>query len=170
MIGYLIVYLTLLIFFLAVFVGMPAVILSIIYNRRDRELRNEAEAHRKILESTYDHIWREIKQRCGINESFRRSFNNVYPNLIDRDIDDDSMLNWILDCNLDFDPAEYPIIMENIEDDRRRFVAHQRRMISILREHKSLHLRKIAHLLIKDKTAIHYVPIETNYDRWGSSL
>lgn len=168
--GYIVVYLVILIFFLVVTVGFPAIVGSIVFNRRDRELRNEAEAHRKILESTYDHIWLEIKKRCGINETFRRSFNNVYPNLIDRDIDDDTMLNWILDCNIDFDPEEYPVIMENIEDDRRRFVAHQRRMMSILREHKSLHSRKIPHLLTKNKAPIRYVPIETNYDRWGESI
>lgn len=168
--GYIVVYLVIIIFFLTVTVGIPAIIGSLIYNRRDRELRNEAEAHRKILESTYDRIWREIKKHCGIAESYRRSFNNIYPNLIDTDIDDDTMLNWILDCNIDFDPEEYPVVMENIEEDRARFVAHQRRMMSILREHKALHARKIPHMLIKNKTYIRYVPIETNYDRWGESL
>lgn len=170
MFGYFVVYFTLFIFVTFTFVGLPLIVCHVIYNRRDRELRNEAEAHRKILESTYDHIWHEIKQRCGLSEENRRSFNNVYPNLIDKDIDDDTMLNWILDCNIDFDPEQYPVIMENIEDDRKRFVAHQRRMMSILREHREMHSRRIPHLVIRNKTVIRYVPIQTNYDRWGASL
>lgn len=161
---------TIIITLLVAIIGIPAIVCSIVFNRRDRELRNEAEAHRKILESTYDRIWREIKKRCGIAETYRRSFNNVYPNLIDKDIDDDAMLNWILDCNIDFDPSEYPLVIDNIAEDRERFVAHQRRMLSILREHRTMHQKKIPHLLIKDKSAIRYVPIETNYDRWGESI
>ncbi|MBR6048658.1 MAG: hypothetical protein IKP83_00665 [Bacteroidales bacterium] len=145
-------------------------ILSIIYNRRERAIRNEAEAHRKILESTYDHIWNEIKSHCGISEEYRRSFNNIYPNLLDKDIDDDTMLNWILDCNIDFDPAEYVTVMDSIAEDRRRFVVHQRRMITLLREHQQLHKKPFARRLIKDQTMIRYVPVETNYDRWGKSL
>ena len=145
-------------------------VLSIVYNRRERAMRNEAEAHRKILESTYDHIWKEIKSHCGISEEYRRSFNNIYPNLLDKDIDDDTMLNWILDCNLDFDPAEYVAVMDSIAEDRRRFVAHQRRMLTILREHRQLLQKRFARRLIKNQSMIHYVPVETNYDRWGKSL
>ena len=170
MIGYLIVFVIIPLTFLFVVGGIILYGFSIVYNKRDREMRNEAEAHRKILESTYDHIWNEIKRRCGLNESHRRSFNNVYPNLIDKDIDDDTMLNWILDCNIDFNPEEYPVIMENIADDRQRFVTHQRRMLSIMREHREMHNKRIAQLVIKNKTAIRYVPIQTNYDRWGSTL
>lgn len=145
-------------------------IYSRIYNRRERDLRNEAEAHRKILESTYDHIWSEIKQHCGLREEHRRSFNNVYPSLLDREMDDDTMLNWILDCNIDFDPEEYPIVMENIEDDRKKFVAHQRRMMTIIREHRELMQKRLARTVIKNKSAIRYTPVETGHDRWGKSL
>ena len=150
--------------------GVVMAIGSAVYNRKERELRNEAEAHRKILESTYDHIWGEIKRHCGITETYRRSFNNVYPNLLDNDMDDDTVLNWILDCNIDFDPAEYPVVMENIEEDRKKFVAHQRRMMSIIREHRDLQQKRIARKVIKNRSAIRYVPIETSRDRWGKSL
>ena len=168
---------TLIIYILALlltFVGLPIGIVmavsSRVYNRRERDLRNEAEAHRKILESTYDRIWKEIKTHCGLREEHRRSFNNVYPNLLDRDMDDDTMLNWILDCNIDFDPDEYPVVMENIEEDRKKFVAHQRRMMTIIREHRDLMQKRLARSVIKNKSAIRYVPIETGHDRWGKSL
>ena len=74
-------------------------VLSRVKNRENAELRNEAEAHRKILESTYDHIWRTIKQRGGLTEGNRRSFNNIYPDLINNSIDDSEFLDWLLDCN-----------------------------------------------------------------------
>lgn len=160
----------LLIVFILLPLGVVMAVSSYIYNKKERELRNEAEAHRKILESTYDNIWREIKHHCGITEEHRRSFNNVYPNLLDRDMDDDTMLNWILDCNLDFEPEEYPIVMDIIEDDRKKFVAHQRRMMTIIREHRDLMQKRLGRMVIKNKSAIRYVPIETTRDRWGKTL
>ena len=162
--------LALLIVFILLPLGVVMAVSSYIYNKKERELRNEAEAHRKILESTYDNIWREIKHHCGITEEHRRSFNNVYPNLLDRDMDDDTMLNWILDCNLDFEPEEYPIVMDIIEDDRKKFVAHQRRMMTIIREHRDLMQKRLGRMVIKNKSAIRYVPIETTRDRWGKTL
>lgn len=169
MIGYLIVFVVLLVI-LAIPVGLVLMILQRVYEKKDRELRNEAEAHRKILESTYDRIWNQIKKYCDIGEEHRRSFNNIYPNLIDTDIDDDKMLNWILDCNINFEPSNYAIVMENIAEDRQRFVAHQRRMMNIMREHRELHSSKLRRFLIRNKAAIHYVPIATHYYRWGNTL
>lgn len=169
MIGYLIVFFVLLVI-LAIPVGLVVMVLQRVYIKRDRELRNEAEAHRKILEQTYDHIWSQIKQYCDIGEEYRRSFNNIYPNLLDTDMDDDKMLNWILDCNINFEPSNYPIVMENIADDRARFVSHQRRMLSIMREHRELHDSKFRRMLIRNKSIIRYVPIATHYDRWGNRL
>ncbi len=169
MFGYIIVFFVLLVV-MAIPVGLVVMLLQFVYNKKDRGIRNEAEAHRKILEQTYDRIWNQIKQYCGIGEEHRRSFNNIYPNLIDTDIDDDRMLNWILDCNIDFEPANYAIVMENIADDRARFVSHQRRMINLMRDHRDLHSSRFRHMLIRNKTVIRYTPIATNYDRWGNRL
>lgn len=171
MIGWIIVIFVLSVVFIGVPFGILMIILSVHFNRRERTLREEAEAHRKILESTYDHIWKEVKSHCGLSEENRRSFNNIYPNLINKDIDDDTMLNWILDNNIDFDPAEYMVVMDNIADDRKRFVLHQRRMIVVLREHRNI-IEKgwPVKWVLKDKSAIRYEPIETNYERWGKSI
>lgn len=170
MIGWIIIIFVALMVFVVVPFGIVMMLMSLVYNRRDRKLRGEAEAHRKILESTYDRIWKEIKSHCGLTEEHRRSFNNVYPNIIDKDMDDETMLNWILDCNIDFDPSEYPVVMEIIADDRQRFVIHQRCMLNVMRDHRALHGKKIAHWLVRNKSMIRYVPIETNYDRWGRGI
>ena len=171
MIGWIIVIFVLSVLFIGVPMGILLLITSVISNRREHALRSEAEAHRKILESTYDHIWKEIKQHCGLTEEDRRSFNNIYPNLIDKDMDDDTMLNWILDRNIDFDPTEYVVVMDSIADDRKRFVAHQRRMMTILREHRQLTEKGWpVRWVLKDKSAIQYVPIATDYERWGKRL
>lgn len=171
MIGYLIVFFVLFVVFVGVPFGIVMVIISFHYNRRERALREEAEAHRKILESTYDHIWKEVKNHCGLSEEHRRAFSDVYPNLINEDMDDDTMLNWILDNNIDFDPAEYMVVMDNIADDRKRFVLHQRRMLVILHEHNKL-IEKgwPVKWVLKDKRPIHYVPVDTSYARWGKRI
>ncbi|MBQ9418023.1 MAG: hypothetical protein IJU19_05525 [Bacteroidales bacterium] len=170
MVGYIILLVVLLTLFVVLPLGVVAMVLSIVYNRRERELRGEAEAHRKILESTYDRIWKEVKTRCRLTEQHRRSFSGVYPNLIDQEMDDEIMLNYILDHNLDFDPSEYAVLKANIADDRQRFVLHQRRMLTVLDEHNRLLENKIAYRLLKNKTLIKYVPVETNYERWGIPL
>lgn len=151
-------------------IGIAAHFLSVYYNRQDKQLRDEAEAHRKILEGTYDYIWNNIKQRAGIREEHRRSFNNIYPDLLNKSIDNENFLNWILDCNLDFDPQEYPPLLELIVMAREKFVFHQIRMENLIREHRVLLQSKPAKWLIRDKSAIVYVPMETDYTRWGRAI
>jgi hypothetical protein len=145
-------------------------VLSRVKNRENAELRNEAEAHRKILESTYDHIWRTIKQRGGLTEGNRRSFNNIYPDLINNSIDDSEFLDWLLDCNPNLDPSEYLPLVDVIKEDRERFVAHQKRMMNLIAEHRELVTKWPGKMVVKDKSAIRYVPIDTDHDRWGKSL
>ena len=112
MIGWIIIIVVLLVMFL-IPVGIAAWILSVYYNKQEKLLRDEAEAHRKILDGTYDRIWNNIKQRTGISEEFRRSFNDIYPDLIDQSINNEAFVDWIPDCNPDFDPNEYVPLLEH---------------------------------------------------------
>lgn len=143
---------------------------SVHYNRQEKALRDESEAHRKILEGTYDRIWSNIKQRTGIQESYRRSFNNIYPDLLDQSINNEQFIDWILDCNPNFDPQEYLPLMESITFDREKFITHQRRMLTLMREHRVLVSSKPAKWLIKDCSAITYVPMDTDFARWGRRI
>ena len=170
MIGWIIVILLFLVVPLLLVFGVTMAILYRIYNRREVALRDEAEAHRRILENTYDRIWAEFKRRGGLNESHRRSFNNIYPDLLNQSIDDDAVLDWLLDCNIDFNPEEYVSICDAIAEDRMRFVSHQTRMMNIIISHRELLNRPFAKMLIRNNTPIYYVPIDTNHERWGRSL
>ena len=45
------------------------------------------------------------------------------------------------------------------------------RVMTILREHRNITEKGWpVKWVLKDKSAIHYVPIATNYDRWGKRL
>lgn len=169
MIGWLILLIILATMFLLP-IGIAAHFLSVFYNRKDKLLRDEAEAHRKILEGTYDYIWNNIKQRTGIKEECRRSFNNVYPDLLNKSIDNENFINWILDCNIDFNPQEYAPLLELIVMAREKFVFHQIRMENLIKEHRVLLSGRPAKWLIRDKSAIVYVPMETDYTRWGRAI
>ena len=151
-------------------VGIAAWVLSVRYNRLEKELRDESEAHRHILEGTYDHIWNYIKQRAGIKEDYRRSFNDIYPDLLNKSINNEKFIDWILDCNPNFDPNEYVPLLELINLDREKFVDHQRRMIALIKEHRVLVSGKPARWLIRDRSAIQYVPMETDFARWGRRI
>ena len=151
-------------------IGIAAHLLSVYYNRQDKQLRDEAEAHRKILEGTYDYIWNNIKQRAGIREEHRRSFNNIYPDLLDKSIDNEHFIDWILECNPDFDPQEYVPLLEMIVQSREKFIDHQLRMERLIREHRLLVAGWPARWLLRDKSAIYYVPMDTDYSRWGKAI
>lgn len=169
MIGWIIVIVILLVMFM-IPVGIAAWVLSVRYNRQERTLRAESEAHRRILEGTYDRIWNNIKQRAGIKEEYRRSFNDIYPDILNQSIDNEKLIAWIIECNINFDPNEYVPLYESIALDRQKFVDHQRRMLTLIKEHRLLVTSMPAKWLIKDCSAIQYVPMETDFDRWGARI
>ena len=170
MIGWIIVIFVLMMVFVVVPLSIVAFILSKLYNHKDLQIRNEAEAHRKILEGIYGRIWLNIKLRTGISESHRLDFNDIYPDLLDRSIDNEKFVNWILDCNPDFNPQEYVPLLESISLDREKFVSHQLRIMSLIKEHRLLLTSLPSRWFVRDKTAINYVPIDTEYSRWGHKL
>ncbi len=163
-----------LLIFLALIMSIPPIIVLIVlarrYNHQERALRDEAEAHRKIMESTYDRIWTLIKQRAGVTEENRVTFNNIYPDLIDKSIKNEQFIDWILDCNPNFDPAEYLPIQESIELDREKFVAHQHRMMEVIKQHRMLVTGWLPSKLITDRSAITYAPVDVDYARWGHRI
>ncbi len=169
MIGWIIVIIVLVVLFL-IPIGIAAYALSALYNRQDKLLRDEAEAHRKILEGTYDQIWTNIKLRAGVSEEYRRQFNNIYPDLLDKSIDNEHFIDRILECNPDFDPQEYVPLLEMIVQSREKFIDHQLRMERLIREHRLLVAGWPARWLLRDKSAIYYVPMDTDYSRWGKAI
>lgn len=169
MIGWIVVIIILMTLFL-IPVGIAAWVLSVRYNRQEKALRDESEAHRRILEGTYDRIWNNIKHRVGIKEEHRRSFNDIYPDLLNKSINNEEFIDWILDCNPNFDPNEYLPLWESISLDREKFVDHQRRMMALIKEHRMLVSGIPARWLIHDCSAIQYVPMETDFARWGRRI
>ncbi len=170
MIGYLIVYFILFMVFVVLPVGIVTAILYARYNRRERKIRGEAEAHRRILESTYDRIWFNVKRHGGLSEQHRRDFNDIYPDLLNETLDSEAFVDWLLKCNIDFDPDEFVPLVESIEHDRDKFIGHQRRIESLMKEHRLLLTSRPSKWLIRDRSIIDYVPIETDYSRWGKRL
>ncbi|MBR1850695.1 MAG: hypothetical protein IJ789_04900 [Bacteroidales bacterium] len=151
-------------------VGIVWMIASSVFNKRDSLIREEAEAHRKILESSYDRIWSIVKQRAELTESERRSFNGIYPELIDRYTNDEVVLNWIFDCNIDFDPDDYVSLKEDIEDECNRFYMHQERMMKVIENHRQLLTTWPGKWFVKNKQAINYTPVAVDHNRWSTGL
>ena len=43
-------------------------------------------------------------------------------------------------------------------------------MMNLIAEHRELVTKWPGKMVVKDKSAIRYVPIDTDHDRWGKSL
>ena len=145
MIGWIIVIIVLVVLLL-IPIGIDAYDLSALYNRQDKPLR------------------------AGVSEEYRRQFNNIYPDLLDKSIDNEHFIDWILECNPDFDPQEYVPLLEMIVQSREKFIDHQLRMERLIREHRLLVAGWPARWLLRDKSAIYYVPMDTDYSRWGKAI
>ncbi len=143
-----------------------AVILLIMffsYNNREVALRKEAEAQNKNIASIHDAMWKIIKEKAGVAENYRTTFEKVYPELISgRYASDSSSMKWIQESNPDFDTALYKDLMQAIEAQRIYFQKAQQRMLDILRERETLINAMPAKFFISNKQTIEYVVIASD--------
>lgn len=132
--------------------------LYFIYNNAEIRLRNEAEAQRKKTTGVFDKMWKVVKQKTQVTDSYKKAFEEIYPKLIaGRYLDSrENMMKWINEDNPDLKQELYLDLVRSIEVLRGEFQHAQERMIDIIREHKTLCETYISKWFISNKTQIEY--------------
>ena len=122
------------------FVALLLIILFFHYNNVEVSLRKAAGAQEKNIAAIHDAMWKIIKEKAGVAEKYRETFERIYPELISGRYKSDSAgaMKWIKESNPDFDTALYSDLMTAIESQRILFQRAQQKMLDIIRERDTL--------------------------------
>lgn len=134
------------------------------YNNREVALRKEAEAQNKKIASVHDTMWKILKEKAGVSEQYRETFEKIYPEIISGRYANDggSTMKWIQESNPDFDTSIYKDLMQAIEVQRTYFSNAQQRMLDIIRERETLIESMPAKWFVKNKSVIEYTVIASD--------
>ena len=132
------------------------------YNNREINLRKEAEAQLKKIESTHDKMWKVIQQKAEVSDKYRETFEKIYPEIISgRYKSSNTMMNWIQEANPTFDTSLYNDLMQAVEIQRTHFHNAQTRMLDVIREREALIESYPARWFVSNKTVIEYEVISS---------
>lgn len=133
------------------------------YNNEEVSLRKEAEAQKGKVETVHDTMWKVIKQKAGVTEEYRDTFEKVFPEIISGRYSqgDGSTMKWIQESNPEFDTSLYKDLMQAIEVQRMYFNQAQTRMLDIIRQRDTLIELIPAKFFISNKSKIDYTIISS---------
>ena len=133
------------------------------YNNEEVSLRKEAEAQKGKVETVHDTMWKVIKQKAGVTEEYRDTFEKVFPEIISGRYSqgDGSTMKWIQESNPEFDTLLYKDLMQAIEVQRMYFNQAQTRMLDIIRQRETLIELIPAKFFISNKSKIDYTIISS---------
>lgn len=133
------------------------------YNNREVALRKEATAQESKITTVHDTMWKILKDKLGVTDAYRETFERVYPEIIaGRYSDGGSAMKWIQEANPNFDTSLYHDLMQSIEVQRTLFATSQQRMLDIIRERATLLESMPACWFIKNKSEIKYEVISSD--------
>lgn len=141
-----------------VLLALIVVIMYIKYNNEEVSLRKEAEAQIGKVETVHDTMWKVIKQKAGVTEEYRDTFEKIFPEIISGRYSQDgaTSMKWIQESNPEFDTSLYKDLMQAIEVQRMYFNQAQTRMLDIIRQRETLLELIPAKFFISNKTKIDY--------------
>lgn len=155
---------TIILIVIAIFIAIVLIAMYFTFNNREVALRKEAEAQEGKITSVHDTMWKIIKEKAGVAEKYRETFEKIYPELISGRYRDagSATMKWIQESNPDFDTSLYNSLMQSIEIQRVSFSNAQQRMLDIIRERETLVNSMPQCWFIRNKKPIDYVVIASD--------
>ena len=155
---------TIILIVIAIFIAIVLIAMYFTFNNREVALRKEAEAQEGKITSVHDTMWKIIKEKAGVAEKYRETFEKIYPELISGRYRDagSATMKWIQESNPDFDTSLYNNLMQSIEIQRVSFSNAQQRMLDIIRERETLVNSMPQCWFIRNKKPIDYVVIASD--------
>ena len=155
---------TIILIVIVICLAIMLVIMYFSFNNREVALRKEAEAQEGKITSVHDTMWKIIKEKAGVAEKYRETFEKIYPEIISGRYRDSgsATMKWIQESNPDFDTSLYNSLMQSIEVQRVSFSNAQQRMLDIIRERETLINSMPQCWFIRNKQPIDYVVIASD--------
>ena len=154
------------IIFIIIIIALAIILVAMyfIFNNREVALRKEAEAQEGKITAVHDTMWKILKEKAGVAEKYRETFEKIYPELISGRYRESgsATMKWIQESNPDFDTSLYNSLMQSIEVQRESFNNAQQRMLDIIRERETLINSMPQGWFIKNKNEINYVVIASD--------
>lgn len=154
---------------LAIFATLVITLVSMFftYNNKEVGLREKAEAQRGNIEAVHDEMWKTLKQEAQVTDEYKNAFEEIYPKLIEGRYSqgDGSLMKWIQESNPNFDTSLYSRLMQSIEVHRAQFTTEQKKMLDVIREHKTLCKTFPAKFFISNTEEIEYEVISSTFTK-----
>lgn len=122
-------------------IGGVIFMMNINYNNQEVRLRNSAEAQKQVVEGNLDKMWKILKDQAGVADKYKDSFKDIYVGIMEGRYSGDNkgeMMLWIKEQNPEFSPAIFDKLMTSIEAQRTEFFFEQKKLVSIVKQHKDL--------------------------------
>ena len=148
---------------IAAVLAIVLLVMYFVFNNREVALRKEANAQEKAITAVHDTMWKIIKEKAGVAEKYRKTFEEIYPEIISgRYRDSSNVMKWIQESNPDFDTSLYRDLMQAVEVQRGSFKHAQVRMLDIIRERETLINSMPQGWFIRNKSEIKYEVISSD--------
>lgn len=110
-------------------------------SNKEIRLRNKIPAQEKVVESSFDKMWKIINQKGQVADQYKDVFREIYPTLISGRYGNEkggTLMKWITEHNPTFDVSLYKDLMNSIEAERTSLFMEQKKLIDLAREHKDI--------------------------------
>jgi hypothetical protein len=107
-------------------------------NNNEVRLRNSFAAQQKVNESSFDKLWKIIKQQSGVANSERDSFRKTFSEIMESQkgiAGNGSLASFFSQAKIDISPSLFQQLMTTIEAQRENFHRDQMKLIEIKRMH-----------------------------------
>lgn len=145
---------------LAIFIFVS---MKISYNNQDASYRSDFTAQEKIIEMTYDNMWKTINGVAQVSEQYKESFKDIYVKIIDKRYSTDSnlLMKWIQESNPNFDSKLYDKVNNVIISERYAFLNAQKKITDIENQHRKLLTTFPGNFLVSNNTPLQYEVISS---------
>ena len=132
------------------------------YNNEEIALRNKAEAEIGVFETTLDNCWKKIAQTSMVADKYKDAFKESYADIFEaRYGDSNPLFNWIKEDNPKLDASVYKKIQDVIDSERDNVMHQQKKVLDVIREHKTLYESWPGNWFIKNKTPIEFTVVSS---------
>lgn len=120
---------------------VPVLILGVMYmtySNGEIRLRNQYTAQVSANESSFDKLWKTIKQQSGVANTERETFKNAYVEIMNAQkgiAGEGSLASFFTQAGINLSPDLFKQLMITIESQRESFDRDQKKLVEIKRMH-----------------------------------